>query len=140
MKFTEFYRVLDRRIPRQDSDRKVLADLLNPTALANRAEPESHSLVEGFRSDFGRVLDSLSIADRDATGPPVEKLGQGPSDGWPAFDGTRTVAQGAHKRGCVMGLKKYTMHEPKVQIPTSIAAKCTMVAANRRRTHEDFAV
>ena len=66
MKRSEFYAVLDRRISRQDSDRKVLPDILDPTALTDCPEPERHSFIEAFGSDFSRVLDSFGIADGNA--------------------------------------------------------------------------
>jgi len=66
MKFAEFYGVLDRRISRQNSNCKVLADVLNPTALANRAQPERDRFIEASGRHFGRMLDPFKVADRDA--------------------------------------------------------------------------
>ena len=36
--------------------------------LSDRPEPEGNSFIEAFGTDFSAVLDSLSIADRDAAG------------------------------------------------------------------------
>src|SRR5260370_585358 len=63
MECTEFYCVLDGCISRQHADCKVLADVFNPTALANRTEPERDRFIEAFGSDFGTVIDSFSISD-----------------------------------------------------------------------------
>jgi hypothetical protein len=63
---TKFYGVLDRRIPCQHSDRKVLADVLNPTALPDRPEPERNRFIEAFSRHLGTMLDSLGIADGNA--------------------------------------------------------------------------
>jgi len=60
--------VLDRRISGQDSDREVLADILYPTALADRSEPERDRFIEAFGGYFSRVLDPFGIADGDAAG------------------------------------------------------------------------
>ena len=68
MKCTEFHAVLNRRIPCQDSNCEILAYVLDPTALPDRPEPERDRFIEAFVSDFGAVLDSVSIADRDAAG------------------------------------------------------------------------
>ena len=68
MECAELYAVLDRRVSGQDANREVLADVLNPAALANRTEPQGDCFVEAFGCDLGGVLDSLSIADRDAAG------------------------------------------------------------------------
>lgn len=68
MECTEFHSVLDRCISRQDANREVLPDFFDPTALANRPEPERHGFVEAFCGDLSRVLDSFGIADRDAAG------------------------------------------------------------------------
>jgi hypothetical protein len=54
------------RVSRQDSNCEVWADIFDPTALANRTEPESDRFIEGFGCDFGAVLDSFGIADGDA--------------------------------------------------------------------------
>jgi hypothetical protein len=64
----EFHRVLDGRVSGQDSDCEILADVLNPTALADRPEPEHDGFIEASGSDFGAVLDSFGIADADAAG------------------------------------------------------------------------
>jgi hypothetical protein len=66
MKRTEFHRVLDRRISRQHSNAEILADILGPTALADRSEPEGNGFIKTFGTDFGTVLNSFGIADRDA--------------------------------------------------------------------------
>jgi len=68
MESSELHRVLDGRIARQDPDRKVLADVLDPTALADRTKPERDCFVKAFGTDLGGVLDSFGIADRDAAG------------------------------------------------------------------------
>jgi hypothetical protein len=65
---TEFHRVLDRRVPRQDTNREVLADIFNPTALPDRTHPERDGFIEAFGANFGAVLDAFSIADGDAAG------------------------------------------------------------------------
>ena len=54
------------RIPRQDANREILADILDPTALTDCTEPERYRFVEAFSGDFGAVLDPFSIADGDA--------------------------------------------------------------------------
>lgn len=66
MKRTEFHTVLDRRVSRQDSDREVLADVFDPTALADRSEPKRNRFVKTFGSDFRRMLNSFRIADANA--------------------------------------------------------------------------
>jgi hypothetical protein len=66
MKGTEFYGVLDWGISRQYPDGEVLADVLDPDALADRPEPERDRFIEAFGSDSGRVLDSFGIANSDA--------------------------------------------------------------------------
>src|SRR5438445_2555737 len=66
MEGTEFHGVLDRRISRQDANREVLADVLNPSALADRPQPERDGFIEAFGADFGAVLDSFCIPDADA--------------------------------------------------------------------------
>lgn len=68
MKRTEFHAVLDRRISCQNPDREVLADILDPSALADRTKPERNRFVETFGADFGAVLDSFRTADADAAG------------------------------------------------------------------------
>lgn len=68
MEGAKFYRVLDGGIPRQDSDCEILADVFDPSALANRPEPERDGFIEAFSADFGAVLDAFSIADCDAAG------------------------------------------------------------------------
>ena len=68
MERPEFHGVLDRRIPRQDADCEVLADIFDPATLANRSQPECDRFVKAFGSDFGAVLDSFGIADGDAAG------------------------------------------------------------------------
>jgi len=68
VKCTEFQSVLDRCISRQNSNREILADVLDPTALADRPEPERNGFVEAFSGYFGRVLDPFQIADGDAAG------------------------------------------------------------------------
>jgi hypothetical protein len=67
--------VLDRRISRQHANREVLADILDPTALADRPEPESHSFVKAFSGYLCRVLDSFKIADGDAAA--ADRIGGG---------------------------------------------------------------
>jgi hypothetical protein len=49
---TEFHRALDRRISCQDANREVLADILDPTALADRPEPQRDRFIEAFGGDF----------------------------------------------------------------------------------------
>jgi hypothetical protein len=66
VKCTEFHAVLDRRVPRQNADREVLADILDPRALADRPQPESDGFVEAFGGDFSAVLDSFGIVDTEA--------------------------------------------------------------------------
>jgi hypothetical protein len=66
VKFAEFNAVLDGRISGQDADRKVLVDIFDPTALADRPQPERDGFIEAFGSHFSRVLDSFGIADGDA--------------------------------------------------------------------------
>jgi hypothetical protein len=66
MKRAELHRVLDRRISRQHSDCKVLTDILDPTALPDRSEPERDRFIETFGGDLGAVLDSFGIADGNA--------------------------------------------------------------------------
>jgi hypothetical protein len=66
MKRTEFNGVLDGSIPRQDANREILADVLDPTALADGPEHECDGFIEAFSRDFGAVLDSFGIADGDA--------------------------------------------------------------------------
>jgi hypothetical protein len=68
MERTEFHGVLDRRISRQHADCEVLANVFDPTALANRTEPQGDGFIEAFGADFGAVLDSFQIVDRDAAG------------------------------------------------------------------------
>jgi hypothetical protein len=68
MKRTEFDAVLDRRIPRQDANREILADVFDPTALPDGSQPERDGFIEAFGGDFCRVLDSFGIADGDAAG------------------------------------------------------------------------
>ncbi len=58
--------VVNRRTPRQDADRKILPDIFDPTALADRTKTESEGFREAFGADFGAVLDSFGIADGDA--------------------------------------------------------------------------
>ena len=58
--------MLDRRISSQDANREILADVLRPTALADRSETERNGFIEAFGGDFGAVLDSFGIADGDA--------------------------------------------------------------------------
>ena len=64
----EFHAVLDRRIFRQDANREVLSDVLDPGALANRPQPERNGFVKAFSGNFGTVLDSFGIADANAAG------------------------------------------------------------------------
>ena len=66
MERPEFHGVLDRRIPRRNADCEVLADVFDPAALADGSESQCNRFVERFRCDFGAVLNTLSIADRDA--------------------------------------------------------------------------
>jgi hypothetical protein len=66
MKRTEFHSVLDRRVPRQDANCEVLADIFDPSTLADRPQPERDGFIEAFGADFGAVLDSFGIADADA--------------------------------------------------------------------------
>jgi hypothetical protein len=68
MKRSEFHSVLDWRISRQDSDREILTDILDPTALANRTQPERDGFVERFGSYLGGVLDAFGVPDGDAAG------------------------------------------------------------------------
>src|SRR5690242_9175825 len=68
VKFTEFYRVLDRRISRQDANCEILADVFDPTALSDRPEPERNRFIKAFGADLGAVLDSFGITDGDAAG------------------------------------------------------------------------
>ncbi len=68
MKCVEFHRVLDRRISRQYAIYEILADVFNPTALADRTERERNGFIETFSGYFGRVLDSFGIADGDTAG------------------------------------------------------------------------
>src|SRR5579862_3628044 len=68
MERTELYRVFDRRISRQHSDRKVLADVFDPAALADRPQPKRDRFIEAFGRHFSRVLDSFGIPDGDAAG------------------------------------------------------------------------
>jgi hypothetical protein len=68
MKCPEFHAVLDPHVPRQDANRKVLTDVLNPSALADCPEPERDRFIEAFGSDLGAVLDTFRIADREAAG------------------------------------------------------------------------
>ena len=65
VKRTEFHGVLDRRISGQDFYREILPGIFDPTALANRLEPERDRFVEAFGANFGAVLDSFGIADGD---------------------------------------------------------------------------
>ena len=60
--------MLDRRISGQHSDCEVLADLLDPTALQDRTEPERNRFIEALGGYLGCVLNSFGIADRDAAG------------------------------------------------------------------------
>ena len=66
MESAEFHAVLDRRISSQDANREVLADIFDPTALANGADAERNRFVEGFGGHLCRVLDAFCIADGDA--------------------------------------------------------------------------
>jgi hypothetical protein len=66
MKRTEFHSVLDRRIPRQNANREIVADLRDPSALADRTESERDRFIEAFGGYLCRVLDSFGIADADA--------------------------------------------------------------------------
>jgi hypothetical protein len=66
MECTEFHGVFDRRISGQDANGEVLADILDPTTLADRLEPKRDRFIEAFGSDFGAVFDSFCIADGDA--------------------------------------------------------------------------
>jgi hypothetical protein len=68
MKRTEFHAVLDRRVSGQDSNGEVLADVLNPTALADRPQAKRDRFIEALGSNFSRVLDSFGIADSHAAG------------------------------------------------------------------------
>jgi hypothetical protein len=43
-----------------------LAYILDPIALPNRTEAESHGFIKTFGGYFSRVLDSFGIADGDA--------------------------------------------------------------------------
>ena len=63
MECTEFDRVLDRRISRQDSDCEVLADILDPTALSDRSQPECDRFIKALGGNFSSVLNSFSITD-----------------------------------------------------------------------------
>lgn len=58
--------MLDRRISGQYPNREVLSDIFNPTALANRPQPERDRFIEAFGGYFSRVLDPFKIADSDA--------------------------------------------------------------------------
>ena len=68
VKLTKFHSVLDRRIPRQDANREVLADVFDPAALADGLQPKRKRFVKRFGSDLGAVLNPFGIADRDAAG------------------------------------------------------------------------
>ena len=61
VKRPEFHSVFDRRISGQDANRKVLADVLDPTALTDRTQAERNRFVKAFGSHLGAVLDSLGI-------------------------------------------------------------------------------
>jgi hypothetical protein len=48
MECSEFYCVFDRRISRQNTDRKILPDIFCPTALPDRPQPERDRLIKAF--------------------------------------------------------------------------------------------
>jgi hypothetical protein len=68
MKRPEFHSVFDRGIAGQNSNREIPTYVFDPTALADRLEPQRDRFVEAFSSDFGAVLDPFGIADGDAAG------------------------------------------------------------------------
>jgi hypothetical protein len=65
VKLTECESVFYRRIPSQDTDREILADVLDPTALSDRPEPQRNRLIKAAGGNFRCVLDSFGIAEAD---------------------------------------------------------------------------
>ena len=52
--------MLDRRISRQDANCEVLADILDPAAVADGPQSERNRFIEAFGGYLGSMLDSFA--------------------------------------------------------------------------------